>query len=94
MNGDFDREELGERNVDGAFHKLNEKMKHSLLMTALKYARQTTVKEAEALKKQRNFKLNKLATLKAKKILKATDEYTKALILFETYHSSACWKTE
>ena len=51
MNGDFDREELGEGHVDGAFHKLTDKLKHSLLMTALKYARQTTVKESEALKK-------------------------------------------
>ena len=35
-----------------------------------------------------------MATLKAKKILKAIDEYTKALIYIETYHSLACWKTE
>ena len=68
MNGDFDREELGEGHVDGAFHKLNDKLKHSLLITALKYARETTVKESDALKKQRNFKLKKMATLKAKKI--------------------------
>ena len=54
MNGDFDRDELGEGHVDDAFHKLNDKLKHSLLMTASKYARETTVKESEALKKQRN----------------------------------------
>ena len=94
MNGDFDRAELGEGHVDGAFHKLTDKLKHSLLITALKYARETTIKESDALKKQRNFKLKKMASLKAKKILKATDEYTKALIYIETYHSSACWKTE
>ena len=49
MNGDFNRNELGKGHVDGAFHRLNDKMKHSLLMTALKYAMQTTVKIAEAL---------------------------------------------
>ena len=66
MNGDFDRAELGEGHVDGAFRKMTDKLKHSLLITALKYARETTIKESDALKKQRNFKLKKVATLKAK----------------------------
>ena len=26
--------------------------------------------------------------------MKATEEYTRALILLETYHSVACWKTK
>ena len=39
MNNDFDRKELGGEHVDGAFHKLLDKMKHSLIMTHLKYAR-------------------------------------------------------
>ena len=42
MNDDFDRKKLGGEHVDGAFHKLNDKMQHSLIITALKYARQTT----------------------------------------------------
>ena len=36
-------------------------------MTALKYARQTTKEEKQALKKQRQHKLKKIETLKRKK---------------------------
>ena len=32
--------------------------------------------------------------MKKAKILKATDEYTRALILLEQYHSVAYWKTK
>ena len=35
-----------------------------------------------------------IATLRKVKILKATEEYTKVIILLETYYSVACWKTE
>ena len=81
--------------MDGsAFHKQNDKMQHSLIMTALKYASQTTKEEAQALKKQRQHKLKTIATLNKVKYLKATEEYTRALILLETYHSVACWKTK
>ena len=94
MNNDFDRKELGGKHVDGAFHKLPDKMKHSLIMTALKHARQTTKEEAQALKKQRQHKLKKIETLKKAKILKATEEFTRSFILLEQYHSGACWKTK
>ena len=78
--------------MDGAFHKQNEKMQHSLvMMTALKYTRQTIKEEAQVLEKQSQHKLKTIATLKKEKCLKATDEFTKALILLETYHSVAWW---
>ena len=94
MNNDFDRKELGGEHVDGAFHKLTDKKQHSLIMTALNYARQTTKEEAQALNKQRQHKLKTIETLKKAKILKATDEFTRSLILLEQYHSVACCKTK
>ena len=78
--------------MDDAFHQPNDKIQHSLVMAALKYARKTTKEEAQALKKQRQHKLKTIATFKKARNLKATEEYIKALILIETYHSVACWK--
>ena len=50
MNNDFDRKELGENIWMEPSINLPDKIKHSLIMTALKYARQTTKEEAQALK--------------------------------------------
>ena len=76
--------------ADGAFHKLNDKIKHSSVMLALKMAPKTRVEEAEALQKQSNYKLEKQKILKKAKFLAATEEYTQqALVLVEQYHSPA-----
>ena len=36
MNKGFDRKELGKGHADGGFHQLNDKMKHFLVLVALK----------------------------------------------------------
>ena len=38
MDKDFDRKELGKEHAGDAFHKLSDKMKHSLVMVALRIA--------------------------------------------------------
>ena len=93
MNNDFDRKELEKEHADGAFHQLDGRIKHSLIMTSLKFASQARRDETEALKKQSQCKLDKKNALKKANILKATEEYAKALVLLEAYHSPACWKS-
>ncbi len=92
MNGDFDRVELGFEK-DGAFHRCNWKKRYSLIATGLKYAEEERKKENEALRKQREHKRRKKELLLEKKILQASEDYTKALILIETYHSEAGWRS-
>ena len=92
MNGDFDRKELG-YDVDGAFIRSTDHEQQSLIVTAIKCAKEERMKESEEMKKQREYKLKKKEEMLKKKILKATDEYTRALLLIESYHLAAGWKS-
>ena len=74
MNGDFGRKELGEGHKDGTFHKMNVKMKQSLIATAFKYAPRARKLEAQLLKEQRDFKRNKIKAEQKIKTAKATIE--------------------
>ena len=47
-NGDFNRKELGHKH-DGAFHQLSEQLKHSLIVTALKFSSRVRREEHNAL---------------------------------------------
>ena len=92
INGDFDRKILG-ADSDGAFHRLPQKMKQSLIMFAVKDVPKVQETERKAIAKQREHKQKKKEALLKNKLKKAATAYAQKLTFLEMYHSSACWRT-
>jgi hypothetical protein len=93
INGDFVRDYKNPDN-DGAYHKLSDEMRSSLLTFALQVAPAIRKTEQTALDKQREAKRVKQEMLRKNKMLAMQKEYANALTYIDMFNSSACWETK
>jgi hypothetical protein len=91
VNGDFDSEVI--HGCDGAYHRLSQNMRQSLMRFALSTAPVVRKAEKTALDKQREAKKQKQEFLRQKKMIAMQKEYVNALTYIDMFHSPACWKT-
>ena len=93
INGDFNRDFKNSGN-DGAYHRLSDEMRSSLLTFALQLAPVIRKSEKTALDKQREAKRVKQEQLRKKKMLAMQTEYAHALTYIDMFNSVACWRTK
>ena len=92
-NDDFLRSSVDYEGV-GAFHKLGDEMRESLLRFSISLIPTLKRGERDAIERQREAKGMKKEVLGKKKLLAAQKEYYNDLTYIEMYLSQACWRSE